>query len=182
MRARLRALPRARFAAAGVALAAKLAALPQWRGTRWLLGFAATGREPATAPALAAAAAAGMALALPRVAGRRLVFHRVDRAEAVVELVSGFRGIPEPPATAAPVALERLPAATLVLVPGAAFDRAGRRLGWGGGHYDRALHEVRRYSPAALLVGVCMPEQLVGAVPCSTHDVAVDRVVAIEAE
>ena len=175
VRLRLQGLPAERFAAAGRALAAELAARREWRGLRFLLGFAATGREPATAPALAAALGAGMTVGLPRVVGTQLRFHRIDH---LAGLRPGYRGVAEPPATAPRLEVDELPAATLVLVPGAAFDDAGGRLGWGGGHYDRVLAQVRRGCPAALLVGVCMPEQLVSQVPRAPHDVAVDLVLA----
>ena len=182
LRDRLGRLPRGRFAAAGESLAAVLAAWPEWRSLRWLLGFAATGREPATDPVLMAAAAAGISVAVPRVVGRRLIFHRLDRRlDRVGELESllpGYRGVREPLPTTAPIALARLPAATMVLVPGAAFERSGRRLGWGGGHYDRALAELRAHCPAALVVGVCMREQVIDCVPWAAHDQAVDRVVS----
>ena len=174
-RRRLQGLPAARFAAAGRALGAGLAARREWRGLRCLLGFAATGREPATAPVLAAALGAGVTVGLPRVVGTQLRFHRVDD---LAGLRPGFRGVAEPPASAPRLKMDELPAATLVLVPGAAFDGAGGRLGWGGGHYDRVLAQVRRGCPAALLVGVCMPEQLVAQVPRAPHDVAVDLVLA----
>ena len=173
MRRRLRAVPRRRFVTAGKTLVATLAARREWRGVCCLLGFAATGREPATAPVLAAALAAGVVVGLPRVVGERLRFHRVDHLSV---LRSGYRGVAEPPASAPLLTVEGLPAATVVLVPGAAFDGAGRRLGWGGGHYDRALAEIRRGCATALLVGVCVPEQLVERVPCADHDVAVDLV------
>ena len=174
-RRRLQGLPAARFAAAGRALAAGLAARPEWRGLRCLLGFAATRREPATAPVLAAALGAGVTVGLPRVVGTQLRFHRVDD---LAGLRPGYRGVAEPPASAPRLKVADLPAATLVLVPGAAFDGAGGRLGWGGGHYDRMLAQVRRGCPAALLVGVCMPEQLVAQVPRAPYDVAVDLVLA----
>ena len=175
MRQRLRGLPADRFAAAGRALVVALAARREWQRVRCLLGFAATGREPATAPALAAALAAGVVVGLPRVVATHLRFHRVADLSG---LRSGYRGVAEPPASAPPLELDGLPPATLVLVPGAAFDRAGGRLGWGGGHYDRALAELRRGCASALLVGVCLPEQLVAQVPRVAHDVAVDLVLA----
>ena len=175
MRQRLHRVPADRFVGAGRALLAALAARQEWHGLDWLLGFAASGREPATAPVLAAAFAAEMVVGLPRVADMQLRFHRV---ETLSGLRSGYRGVAEPPATAPSLEFDRLPPATLVLVPGAAFDAVGGRLGWGGGHYDRTLAEIRRRCATALLVGVCMPEQVVERVPRAAHDVAVDLVLA----
>ena len=175
MRTRLRRVPTERFVVAGRALLAALAARREWHELDCVLGFAATRREPVTAPLLAAAIAAKVVVGLPRVAGKQLRFHRV---ETLSDLRSGYRGVAEPPATAPSVELERLPPATLVLVPGAAFDAAGVRLGWGGGHYDRALAAIRRRCATALLVGVCLPEQVVERVPRAAHDVAVDLVLA----
>jgi len=175
MRQRLRSVPAHRFGVAGRALRDALAVRPEWPALGCLLGFAATAREPATAPVLAAALAAEVVVALPRVVGTQLCFHRVDTLSG---LRSGYRGVAEPPAAAPSLALHRLPPATLVLVPGAAFDAAGGRLGWGGGHYDRTLAEIRRRCATALLVGVCMSQQVVERVPRAAHDVAVDLVLA----
>ena len=50
----------------------------------------------------------------------------------------------------------------LVITPGLAFDRAGHRLGYGGGHYDRYLGRAR---PEAPRVGIGFPLQLVDEVP-----------------
>lgn len=176
MRARLRAVTDCRRAAAGHALVAALTGHPRWRRLRCMLGFAATRREPETAPALRAGYVAGQLLGLPRVAGIQLRFHRA--AGDLSGLQPGFRGLAEPAADAPPLDLDRLPEATLVLVPGAAFDRRGARLGWGGGYYDRALAEIRRFCSTALLVGVCFTEQVVGRVPRAAHDEPVDLVVA----
>jgi 5-formyltetrahydrofolate cyclo-ligase len=173
MRQRLRCVPAGRFVAAGRVLYEALAVRPEWQGLGCLLGFAATAREPATAPVLAAALAAKVVVGLPRAVGMQLRFHQVDDLSG---LRSGYRGVAEPPAAAPALEFDRLPPAMLALVPGAAFDRAGGRLGWGGGHYDRALAELRRRCPTALLVGVCMPEQVVPRVPRAAHDVAVDLV------
>ena len=135
-----------------------------------MLGFAATGREPATAPALSAAHTAGLAVGLPRVAGELLHYHRVAPAGGSANgvcagLQPGYRGVAEPAADAPLLDLDLLPPDTVVLVPGAAFDRGGGRLGWGGGHYDRALAALSRSCGTALLVGVCFAEQLIDRVP-----------------
>jgi len=102
----------------------------------------------------------GHAVLLPR-AGRerRLEFARVVDPSL---LVPGPFGALEPPLT---VPAEALLAADLVLLPGVAFDGTGRRLGRGGGWYDRSL-------PCGLdaLFGVAFYFQVVAAVPVTSLD------------
>lgn len=62
----------------------------------------------------------------------------------------------------------------VVVVPGVAFTADGRRLGQGGGWYDRFLAGVRS---DALVVGVCFAAQIVDDLPVEPHDVAMDLVV-----
>ncbi len=62
----------------------------------------------------------------------------------------------------------------VVVVPGLAFAVDGRRLGQGGGHFDRFLPRLRA---DCLAVGVCFHEQLLADLPIDTHDVAVHLVV-----
>ncbi len=60
------------------------------------------------------------------------------------------------------------------IVPGLAFTPDGRRLGYGGGWYDRLLASS---SATSLKIGVAHDFQIVGDLPCEAHDVPVDRVV-----
>lgn len=65
--------------------------------------------------------------------------------------------------------------ADVVVVPALAVDRAGRRLGQGGGSYDRALARV---APHALVVALVHPDELVdGPLPTEAHDRRVDVVI-----
>jgi 5-formyltetrahydrofolate cyclo-ligase len=61
-----------------------------------------------------------------------------------------------------------------VLVPGVAFDIDGRRLGYGGGYYDRLLPLLPR---AAARIAGAFEVQLVPEVPAAPHDLSVDYVV-----
>lgn len=87
------------------------------------------------------------------------------------DLAPGFRRIPEPPRDAPAVALEAI---DLIAVPGLGFDAEGRRLGQGGGYYDRLLADPRR---RAVTVGVGFACQIIDRVPVDGHDVALDVVV-----
>ncbi|WP_232501815.1 5-formyltetrahydrofolate cyclo-ligase [Eggerthella sp. YY7918] len=62
----------------------------------------------------------------------------------------------------------------VVVVPLVACDAANNRMGYGGGHYDRFLSEVRS---DVLVVGVGFAEQMIEAVPLEAHDKALHRVV-----
>ena len=57
-----------------------------------------------------------------------------------------------------------------LLVPGLAFTSCGRRLGRGGGYYDRALAEI---APHAVALGVCFSLQIVETLPAEPHDQSV---------
>ena len=61
-----------------------------------------------------------------------------------------------------------------VLVPGVAFDRSGRRLGYGRGFYDRYFRLLR---PGVPRIGLGYGLQVVEAVPTGAWDLAVDLVV-----
>ena len=60
--------------------------------------------------------------------------------------------------------------ADAVLVPALAVDAAGRRLGRGGGSYDRALARV---GPLVPLIALIYDDELVEQVPAEGHDVPV---------
>lgn len=62
----------------------------------------------------------------------------------------------------------------VVVAPGLAFDPRGRRLGYGGGHYDRYL---RRLGPGAFRVGIGFEIQLVDRLPAEPRDEGLDAVV-----
>jgi len=117
------------------------------------------------------AIAAGKIVAAPRVAPAERMLRAYRIADAARDIEPGYRGIPEPRDGCHAIALDRI---DWVLVPGVAFDTAGRRLGYGGGYYDRLLPFV---SPRAARVAGAFDMQIVDAVPTAAHDLGVDVVV-----
>jgi 5-formyltetrahydrofolate cyclo-ligase len=119
-------------------------------------------------PLMQALAAQGARLALPAITprGQSLKF-RIWSAND--RLVRGPLGILEP----SPAAAEIVP--DIVLVPLAAFDRAGHRIGYGAGHYDRTLVQLRK-SRHATAIGLAFAAQQVETVPALQHDVPLDYV------
>src|SRR5204862_6228792 len=83
-------------------------------------------------------------------------------------LVAGPRGLREPGEP--PRGVDAVARADVVLVPALAVDAAGRRLGRGGGSYDRAL---ARGGPPVPVVALIYDDELVEQVPAEGHDVPV---------
>ncbi|HTC69985.1 MAG TPA: 5-formyltetrahydrofolate cyclo-ligase [Acidothermaceae bacterium] len=67
--------------------------------------------------------------------------------------------------------VDAIASADLVLVPALAVDRSGRRLGRGGGSYDRALARV---TPGQTVLAVVHDDEILDAVPFDDHDRPVD--------
>ena len=110
--------------------------------------------------------------------GKVVVYPRVEHGGMVLRVVShpgelfASGRLREPPATA-PTLRTHWP--DLLLVPGLAFTTAGRRLGRGGGHYDRLLAAPGR--GGSRLLGIAFGLQLVPGLPHEEHDVDLDEVV-----
>ena len=119
-------------------------------------------------PALARLAARGHALALPVILddGETMIFRRWRADDTLV--AAGF-GLSEPGPAAEEVAPD------VLLVPLAAFDRHGDRIGYGKGFYDRALARLTATGPR-LTVGVAFATQEVDRVPTEPHDRRLDLI------
>jgi len=121
-------------------------------------------------PAMQALADKGHILCLPVIeeADKPLYFRRWRLDEA---LEDGRYGIAVPPAGALVFRPD------VVIVPLVAFDRKGRRLGYGAGYYDRTIDRLRQLEPSVLVIGVAYSQQEVEALPVGRHDQAMDVIV-----
>ena len=131
-------------------------------------GYSPIRSELDPTPLMQSLAAQGARLALPVITqrGQSLrfrVWHAGDR------LLPGSLGILEP----SPAATEIVP--DIVLVPLAAFDRTGHRIGYGAGHYDRTLAGLHK-SKGFAAIGLAFAAQEVKTVPALQHDVPLDYV------
>jgi len=165
------ALPPAERAAASQAIAARIVALPEFAAAPSVLLTLPFRSEWDTRLVASAALAADKALLVPRVdpVARVLSLHRIESLTDAV--VPGYRGIPEPRAEAPHASPNDV---AFALVPGVAFDGRGRRLGYGGGYYDRLLPLLPRAAPR---IAGAFEVQLVDTVPAAGHDLAVDMIV-----
>jgi len=165
--ARRDALTASDRAAAAQAIAARGWPIEIKRGVV-VAGYSPIRNELDPIPLMQALVARGAQLALPAVMarGKSLAFRAWSFGD---RLMLGPLGILEP----SPAAAERIP--DLVLVPLAAFDRAGHRIGYGAGHYDFTLAHLRKRK-ANLAIGLAFAAQEIPAVPTAEHDVRLDVV------
>jgi 5-formyltetrahydrofolate cyclo-ligase len=155
------------------ALLGRLLRHPLWQQARGIAAFVGVRGEPDTWGLLAATLAERKRLWLPRMEAGEIAFVPVNDLR---ELAPAKFGLLEPRPRAGQATLATpTPAAGIdvVLVPGLGFNSSGGRLGWGKGHYDRALAPVH-HAAAPLRVGLCFEEDLDpedGQIPTDAHDV-----------
>lgn len=128
-------------------------------------GYVAASSEVTVEALLTSACDAGTAAALPYFAGRhdRMAFAAWQPGDAIV---------PGPWRVGQPANCQSVVFPDLLLCPLLGFDRAGGRIGQGGGHYDRYFADY----PDALRIGVGWSVQEVDAIPLEPHDLALDAV------
>ncbi len=137
-------------------------ALPQVAAARTILLFYGVGIEPDTKQLLAPLLAAGKRVALPRILPERQMEARVVGAPGGDVLHPGALAIPEPSEDCPLLLPGEL---DLILVPNLCCDRAGYRLGQGGGYYDRYLSTYQ-----GATVALCREIVLQGRLPREEHD------------
>ena len=131
-------------------------------------GFWPMRSEADIRPLMAALRDRGARLCLPAIIDREtIVFRELVRGAELVEMGFGTHG-------PGPEAGELDP--DLMLMPLAAFDGTGNRIGYGGGFYDRAIARMRVAGRAPQLIGIAFACQEMDAVPAEPHDVGLDAI------
>lgn len=97
---------------------------------------------------------------------KKMTLHLIENIESLV--ISKY-GILEP-TTENEIDAEAI---DIVIIPGVAFDKAGYRLGYGGGFYDRLLPKLKKQPKIAIAFDL----QLVEEVPREVHDSQVDMII-----
>lgn len=131
-------------------------------------GFMPLKSEINPIPLMRKLAEAGAKLALPAIAGRGkpLVMRAYSFGD---DLARGQWGIREPKPEAAEVVPD------ILIVPLAAFDRAGHRIGYGAGYYDMTIAALRAKKKVAA-VGIAFAAQEIREVPATPRDARLDLV------
>lgn len=147
-------------------LAEKFARSNAYRAAKTIYGYLPYNQEVRTVPMLRRALEEGKRVAVPKVYGDDMKFIYLDDLSQVAK---GYAGIPEPVADG-PVAQDET---ALVLMPGLAFDRAGHRIGYGGGFYDKFLAREPHHPTVAL----CYDFQVMDRLETEEFDIPVDLVI-----
>ncbi|MGA2193269.1 MAG: 5-formyltetrahydrofolate cyclo-ligase [Nitrospirota bacterium] len=156
-------------------IAELLDAQPEYRDAGTVLFYVNFREEVATRGMIESAIAKGKKVLVPKVdhKAHRLKLYEIH--DLARDLTCGYMNIYEPveavtrPASAAE--------ADLVIMPGVGFNVDGRRLGYGGGYYDRLIEALR---PDARLVALAFEVQMVDEIPCEEHDKKVHKIITEE--
>lgn len=150
-------------------MAGLLFSCPVWKKAEEIFCYVSFREEADTLQILQSALAQGKKAAVPKVEGkRRMSFYYIDSTE---ELNPGYMGIPEPSGEKKHKAIPG--ECSLFIMPGAAFDTTGARLGYGGGFYDTYLAGYLSVPRAALAYSV----QLADRIPSEAHDIRVELII-----
>src|SRR6478752_2433721 len=139
-------------------------------GARSISCFLSIPTEPGTRSFVADAAARGIRVLLPVTRTDGLLDWAVATPDG--DIAEGLFGLPEPVGELlGPIALNDV---DLLVVPAAAVDRTGMRLGWGRGFYDKTLGSMERCPP---VYAVVYDSEVLDDVPSDVHDQRVTGVV-----
>ena len=131
-------------------------------------GFWPIRTEVDVRPLMAALAAKGARLCLPAILDRTtIVFRELVRGAAMIDMGFGTFGPGEQAAALEPA---------VMLVPLAAFDARGHRIGYGAGYYDRAIARLAEAGQPPRLIGIAFSCQEVARVPDEPHDVRIPEI------
>jgi len=157
---RLSALTEEEISAGNKAITRRILNHTAYRNAKCIFTYVSCGREADTRAILADALAAGKTVCVPRcLEGGRMELCRIS---SFADLTATRFRIPEPPEGTPTVPIEQI---DLALVPCVAANRAGLRLGHGGGYYDRFLAE---FHGTSLLL--CREALVFGHIPGEAHD------------
>lgn len=110
----------------------------------------------------------GARLCLPAILDKTtMIFRELVRGAALVDMGFGTAGPGDEAEALDP---------SIMLVPLAAFDTRGHRIGYGAGYYDRAISRLTDAGHAPRLIGVAFDCQEVPTVPDEPHDVIIPEI------
>lgn len=171
LRAQRQSLDRHQQNLAARRLLNQLRRLPEYRNARHIAGYWASDGEISLQSLFRHARFSGKRYYLPIIARQegKMTFHRYCQGQW---LFDNRYGMKEPGRRQPSRPIQKF---DVIIVPLVGFDRRGRRLGMGGGYYDRALTFKCQHRP--FLIGVAHALQEVQCLPTDHWDVPMDAIV-----
>lgn len=153
------------------AIRQRIIRLPEFTDAKAIFFYASFRSEVDTIEMIKISLSHGKQAILPKVdkENKKLKLYEIKNTN---ELVKGYMGILEP--SVSEERLIGLDDIDLVIIPGAAFDVSGNRLGYGAGFYDGLLAGMKNKIP---VIAPAYEEQIVEKIPTEPHDVKVKKIV-----
>ncbi|WP_243224670.1 5-formyltetrahydrofolate cyclo-ligase [Microbacterium sp. CIAB417] len=170
LRERRQLLSDAQREAAAVAIGERLDELIDSLGARSVSCFLSTTTEPGTREFVTRAVRRGIRVLLPVTRADGLLDWAV--ANDTDDVAEGLHGLPEPTGEVlGPIAVNDV---DLMIIPAAAVDRTGMRLGWGRGYFDKTIGSMEKCPP---VYAVIYDSEVLESLPREVHDQAVTGIV-----
>jgi 5-formyltetrahydrofolate cyclo-ligase len=166
-------LSMAEWAEKSEAICSAIKSIKEYSAAQSILFFMPFRGEVDIKPLIEKALQQGRRCALPKCGkGGSLKLFSISNLSADVE--PGMFGITEPKECMCEYTCDKF---SVIIIPGVAFDRQGRRIGYGAGYYDRLLAKAARGS---LIIAPAFALQVLAELPHGGHDVPVDIIVTEE--
>ncbi|PVE95063.1 MULTISPECIES: 5-formyltetrahydrofolate cyclo-ligase [unclassified Microbacterium] len=170
LRERRQLLSESQRDAAASDIGARLDALVDELGARSISCFLSTTTEPGTREFVTRAVRRGIRVLLPITRADGLLDWAVATDDDRV--AEGLFGLPEPTGEVlGPIAVNDV---DLMIVPAAAVDRSGMRMGWGRGYFDKTIGSMEKCPP---VYAVIYDSEILDSLPREVHDQPVNGVV-----
>lgn len=154
-----------------ISILQRIIMLPEFSAAKRILFYASFRSEVDTIDLIKLSLHLGKIAVLPRVCRKENIL-RLYEIKSINELASGYMWILEPPVDE--TKLRKMSDIDLVIIPGAAFDTQGNRLGYGAAYYDKLLATMENKIP---IVAPAYEEQIVEKIPAEPHDIRVDKII-----
>ena len=154
-----------------IAILQRIIMLPEFSAAKTILFYASFRSEADTMDMIKLSLHLGKLAVLPRVCKKEHIL-KLYEIKNMDELARGYMWILEPSVDEA--RLRKLPDIDLVIIPGAAYDTQGNRLGYGAAYYDKLLAGMERKIP---VIAPAYEEQIAEKIPAEPHDIKIDMIV-----
>ena len=154
-----------------ISILQRIIMLPEFSAAKRILFYASFRSEADTMDMIKLSLHLGKLAVLPRVCKKEHIL-KLYEIKNMDELARGYMWILEPSVDEA--RLRKLSDIDLVIIPGAAYDTQGNRLGYGAAYYDKLLAAPERKIP---IVAPAYEEQIVEKIPAEPHDIKVDKII-----